>query len=137
MLTISTNTFIIRKPDKLYCLKVVEALEETELALESEFAETREDLGFLGNDHWGKSKRMQVQEPEKERGDRQEETRRVLQKVEGRKTFEKRGGLIMPYALKAVKWDEDYEEVMAFTWTLVSFKITFSRARNKEGRLRS
>lgn len=40
------NTFIIGKPGKLYCLKVTEALGETELALESVFAKTREDLGW-------------------------------------------------------------------------------------------
>lgn len=37
----SMNTFIIRKPNKPYCLKVVEALGGTELALESVFAGTR------------------------------------------------------------------------------------------------
>lgn len=45
MLTMSMNTFIVRKPDKPYCLNVVADLGETELALESESAETKEDLG--------------------------------------------------------------------------------------------
>lgn len=43
------NTFVIRKPGKL-CLKITEALGETELVVESVFGETREDLGWYLRD---------------------------------------------------------------------------------------
>lgn len=44
VVTMSMSTFIIRKPNKPVCLKVVDALGITELALESAFSEIREDL---------------------------------------------------------------------------------------------